>query len=155
MIINPKEIIEKGIIKNLEGGNFEVQQNGIDLTLGSVQKVKGGYLGKEERVINEYENLEARENGVYYLEEGVYSINFQQEIKVPEDMCAEIIQRSTLNRIGGFILAGLYDSGFNNQVGAILRVSSGLKIEKGARVAQIIFQDANPASLYKGIYQKA
>lgn len=154
MIINPKEIVERDIVRNLEGGNFELQQNGIDLTLASVKKVKGGFLGVEKRRINDYEEVKTDENGIYHLGEGVYSIDFQQEIEVPGDMCAEIIQRSTLNRMGGFILAGLYDSGFSNQIGAVLRTSCDLEIEKGARVAQIIFQDAAPASLYKGIYNK-
>lgn len=154
MIINPKEIVEKGIIKNLEEGNFEIQQNGIDLTIDSVEGVNGGILGIQDRMINEYVEIETNKEGYWDLFPGVYSIMFQQEIEVPKDMCAEIIQRSTLNRMGAFILAGLYDSGFKNQIGAILRVQCQIKIQKGARVAQIIFQDANPASLYQGIYNK-
>lgn len=153
MFKNPKEIVEKGIVKNLEGGSMEIQQNGIDLTIESVERVMGGFLGKEERNINSYLEVPFH-NNQWVLKEGCYSIMFQQEVEVPENMCASIVQRSTLNRIGGFILAGLYDSGFKNQIGAILRVSTPIIIEKGARVAQIIFQDADAASLYKGIYNK-
>lgn len=153
MIINPKKVVELGLVKNLEGGKFEVQQNGIDLTIESVEGVNGGVLGIHERRLGTYVEIETDRDGYWDLFPGVYSIMFQQEVEVPDNMCAEIVQRSTLNRMGGFILSGVYDSGFKNQIGAILRVSVQLKIQKGARVAQILFQDADPASLYNGVYQ--
>lgn len=153
MIKNPKEIVEKNIVENLEGGNFEIQQNGIDLTIESIEEVQGGLLGKNERKINDYERVPMTKDEWWDLVPGVYSIMFQQKVEVPDNMCAQIVQRSTLNRMGGFILSGVYDSGFKNQIGAILRVSSFIKLQKGSRVAQIVFQEADPASLYNGVYQ--
>ena len=153
MIINPKEIVEKGIVENVGEGKFEVQQNGIDLTIESLSIVNGGTLGRDERVIRDYTPLEPTENGYWILgSDRCYSIMFEQKVSVPDNMCASIVQRSTLNRMGGFILSGLYDSGFSNVIGAILRTSAPIRIQKGARVAQIVFQEASPASLYKGIY---
>lgn len=153
MIKNPKEIVEKKIVENLEGGNLEVQQNGIDLTIESIEEVQGGILGRDERAIKGYQDIPISKDEWWDLVPGVYSIMFQQKVEVPENMCAQIVQRSTLNRMGGFILSGVYDSGFKNQIGAILRVNSFIKIQKGARVAQIVFQEADPASLYEGVYQ--
>lgn len=152
MIQNPKTIAESGIIKNLEGGNFECQQNGIDLTLESVSRIEGGKLLREHRDFI-HTPIVPDASEVWMLHPGAYSIEFQQEVEVPENMCAQIIQRSTLNRMGGFVLAGLYDSGFKNQIGAVLRVSAPIQLQKGARVAQIIFQEADAASQYSGVYQ--
>ncbi len=161
MIIDPNKIMEEGIIKNLDGEPFVIQQNGIDLTLGSLEKVKGGVLGITHREINEYEQIYFTENESgddpeewMHLQPGCYSIMFEQEVDIPAGMCAQIIQRSTLNRMGGYILSGLYDSGFKNVLGAILRVDESIHLQKGARVAQVIFHEAESASLYEGIYQK-
>ncbi len=155
MIINPNKIIEMKAVENLTDNSFEVQQNGIDLTIESIDLIEGGKLGKNERSIKEYIPVVDDKGWFDLAPLYAYSITFQQKVKVPENMCASIIQRSTLNRMGGYIFSGLYDSGFNNVIGAVLRTNSNLKIQKGARVAQIIFQEAESASQYKGIYQGA
>ena len=56
--------------------------------------------------------------------------------------------------LGAFIIAGVYDSGFNNTIGAVLRVDTTIVLEKGVRVAQIMFFEAESASLYDGVYQE-
>ena len=43
-VINPKEIVDRGLIENIDDGKFEVQQNGIDITLGKVEIINGGML---------------------------------------------------------------------------------------------------------------
>ncbi len=153
-IINPQKIVDQGIVKDLEGGAMEVQMNGIDLTVEKVEIIKGGFLGKNQRDITEYIPI-AEDGEMYSLQRSqVYSITFQQHVDIPEGMAAHIIARSTLNRMGSFITSGLYDSGFKNQIGAVLRVGAPITIQKGARIAQIIFQEAKSASLYDGIYQE-
>lgn len=154
MIKNPQTIVDEGVVKNMEGGNLEVQQNGIDLTVESISRINGGILSKEGKTIYEYGKKDANGDGFFTLGEGkAYAVEFQQEVSVPEHMCATVVQRSTLNRMGGFIISGLYDSGFKNRIGAVLRTSAPIRIEKGARIAQIIFEDAESASLYEGQYQ--
>lgn len=154
MIINPKKIVEDGIIQNVDDGKFEVQQNGIDLTIKSLAQIEGGQLKRDGKTIKDYHEIEPDEDDLFWLMPGkAYSVEFEQKIEVPENMCAQIIQRSTLNRMGGFIIAGLYDSGFKNQIGAVLRTNAFISIEKGSRVAQIIFEDADAASQYNGQYQ--
>lgn len=153
MNINPKEIVDRGFIRNLEGGELIVQQNGIDLTLASVKRILGGTLTKEVRDFEHIEELPDEQDIFTFLPGTAYAIEFQQEVSVPTDMCAQIIQRSTLNRMGAFVVAGLYDSGFKNQIGAVLRTNAKVRIQKGARVAQIVFQQAESASMYAGIYQ--
>lgn len=154
MVHNPKKVIDGGFIQNLDGGKMEVQQNGIDLTLGSVEIINGGFLGREKREIMTYSKLDYDADGFYTFDPSrSYSITFQQSIKVPDNMCASIVQRSTLNRMGAFILSGVYDSGFENTIGAVLRTSALVRIQQGARIAQILFHEADAASLYNGVYQ--
>lgn len=155
MIQNPEVIFRDGIVSDLEGGSLAIQQNGIDITLESVEMVMGGSLGRDDKKINTYLPVKEDSDGWFHLASNqCYSVMFQQEVKVPENMIATVVQRSTLNRIGSFILSGVYDSGFQNTIGAILRTSSAIKIQKGARIAQIVFQSAESASLYDGSYQK-
>jgi len=153
-VINPQRIVDERIIENLTDDFYEVQQNGIDLTLESISLITGGVLKKDSRKIDEYIEVEC-EKGIYKLMPGAYSIEFNQKIKVPENMCAQIVQRSTLNRMGAFILSGVYDSGFSNKIGAVLRVDVPIEVEKGVRIAQIMFFEAESASLYQGIYNQS
>lgn len=157
MIFNPKEIANKGLVIDMPDtlDGFEVQQNGIDLTLASIKVIKGGLLGRAERKIEEYEDVEIDEEGYVKLDpKEAYSVEFEQDITVPMNACAMIVQRSTLNRIGGFITSGLYDSGFENRVGAVLRTTAPIKIQIGARIAQVIFMEADAASSYEGVYKR-
>ena len=64
-----------------------------------------------------------------------------------------MIARSTLNRNGIFITSGLYDSGFENYIGGVMHVRCGpARIERGTRIAQFIYVEAETASMYEGQY---
>ena len=103
----------------------------------------------------EKENLELK-NDEYILEPfKTFDILFNEYVKIPKDMCALIITRSSLNRMGAFVLSGVYDSGFENKIGCILRThSTKIITEKDTRIAQIVFFKADSDSLYNGKYQK-
>jgi len=152
MIINPQTIIDKKII---EGPNFAKQQNGIDLTVGSIEKiVSNGTIGLDKTDHASKEHIYPFE-GIFHLKKNTaYSITTQQKIKVPKDMIALVVQRSSLNRNGVFSQSGVYDSGFNNDVGFTLYCFNDMNIQLNARVAQIIFMKADSDSLYNGQYQK-
>ena len=72
---------------------------------------------------------------------------------MPTGYAGWLIARSTLNRNGIFITSGLYDSGFENFIGGVMHVRGGpARIEKGARIAQFIFVEAETVRLYDGEY---
>jgi len=155
MIINPKQIEAEKIVENINEGKFEIQQNGIDLTLESASLINGGALGVDDKKMKLNTELEMDRADYFAFHPGhSYAIEFQQKVAIPENMCAQIVHRSTLNRMGAFIISGLYDSGFKNQIGAVLRTTAPVEIQKGARVAQIFFHEADSASMYDGQYQK-
>ena len=150
MLINPKKIIENGVLENQHKDG--VQQNSIDLTVASIGIIQsGGAIFKEGRQTPKVLPLKGK---MFKLSpQFCYAVEFNEYVRVPEDMAAFIICRSTLNRCGAFITSGIYDSGFENHVGAVLRTQTKIKIEEGARIATIYFVRAESASLYNGIYK--
>ncbi len=153
MLINPKRIIKEGIIQNHT--EEAIQPNSIDLTLKSIRRViDGGSLKKNSKNICHSTDIEPERDDCYRLEaNAAFDVVFNEHVKIPEGMAAFITHRSTLNRIGGFITSGIYDSGFNNYVGAILRTNAIVNLERGARIATIYFIKADNAHLYAGQYQ--
>jgi deoxycytidine triphosphate deaminase len=158
------------------------QQVGVDLTIETIKKIKGDnhrYLGvhigniilKNKTLIpnydNTYEMLPLKEKEVeidgkeqvidgWFLEEGPYSLTFSQGCKLPNNVAAEIIHRSSLNRLGCMIKSGIFDPGFETEnMGATLYVSIPILIEYRARLAQIKMYNCTPTNnIYNGQYQK-
>ena len=156
MIISPKRIVQEGIVTDIENPTEQIQQNGIDLTLRTLEIIDHHeiYLWKDWwRKIQSRKTYEPDEDGKIFLLEGVYDITFNEYVKIPNGMCAQIVQRSTLNRTWNFITAGVYDAGFENRVGAILHVTRPIELQIWARLAQIVFFQAEEGDLYNWIYK--
>lgn len=97
-------------------------------------------------------------HNMYFLDQGVYSITFDQGLKpLPPNNTAFIYQRSTLGRNGVLLRSSVFDPGFETpDIGAILEVWRPIFIEEHARVAQIVIYENEPvpeAMLYSGQYQ--
>jgi len=127
MQINPKEVIERGIIKNISNVNEQLQQVGIDLTLKHALKLEQGQFANVE--VNEEFNM--------------------------QDTFGLIIVRSSLSRKGIFMSSGCFDPGFAG-VGGISLYAFGTAIElpAGFRVGQMIVFKGDPAKMYEGHYNK-
>lgn len=155
MIVNPQQLILKKAVYPTTKKQW--QPNSIDLTVESISLIEG--TGKvlvdkvELPTTVEVCTIKQGTLNVFNLSPGVYSVMFAEWVKVPKNMCACIICRSSLNRCGSFITTGLYDSGFNNKIGAILRVARPIQIERGARIATIYFMTAAAMKQYTGQYQ--
>jgi deoxycytidine triphosphate deaminase len=165
-IVNPKEVLEKGIIYVESGPTIIVdeenpenqcQQVGIDLRLAKAFKIVGPVEFSVSKKTTKPNLIEiAPVNGYYYFESGEqYAIDFIEDVRVPADMAALVINRSTVNRFSGTVTSGVYDPGFQSKggCGAIFRPTYSTKIEQGFRMAQIVFYRASSASLYSGQYQ--
>ncbi len=152
MIINPKKVANKAV-KPVSKENL--QPNGIDLNIDRLFIVKdNGRLLKDRTILPDREEIKPPKAGWFHLKPNTtYDVIFKQWVKVPKNTVANIYTRSSLNRMGGFIHSGLYDSGFDNIIGAILRTTSKIVIEKGARIAQIVFTKAEQSHKYNGQYQ--
>lgn len=150
MITNPSEVA------NYLEGNYQLQQNGIDLKIEKIERIVGvGRIYKDKTDLSDikYKTIDTS-NDLWRLDGGfAYKLTFSSSIKVPEDKMGVIIHRSSLARCGAFIFSGIYDSGFEGQLGAFLHTTNSLVIEKDARLAQLIITEASSRELYKGQYQ--
>lgn len=125
--INPKEIIEKGILVPCEF--TEIQQVGIDLSTSEGLQVPHG---------------------------SSINITFHERINLnDEDIYATIHQRSSYSRKGIFMTSGVYDPGYRGSLGCTIYNMSGelLEIPANTRIAQLVCFEANPASKYMGQWQ--
>lgn len=129
--INPKVAIEKGYF--IPGNNFkaedQIQQIGIDVTLK---------LNETIRIFpGQFKNVDINEG-----------------VNLPDNVYADMKQRSSYSRKGVFITCGFYDPGFHGVCGLSIYNLSDDPIEfaPNTRIAQMIFYEADAASSYDGHY---
>lgn len=122
----------------------KIQQSGIDVAIKSLSKLI--WVDGKVLKVPVYLPQTLDSNSVYDFECHEY-------VKVPKDHVALLIVRSSYNRQGAFITTGLYDNGFKNYIGGILRTSLPLWLERNERIAQIVFMRSNAVAQYNGKYQ--
>ena len=163
MITSPLTVIEKGWLTFPSWMTEKqqkdcIQQCGIDITLDHCFMVDSSVVavlsenGRKFKPVNKMEPT--TEDGFYNLHQG-YNYDWSSDfiVRVPEDHCALIIVRSSLNRVGGGITSGLYDAGYFGSCAGALRLFAGsVSIERHTRIAQIVFIKSESASQYNGIY---
>ena len=121
-------------------------QIGIDLSVCKIERIDvGSVVYKDKTYINPdgYEEVSTKlidGKECWRLEKGVYSVTFNEGIKVPADCAAKITHRSSLYRTGTIIESPWWDPGFHCDVmNTTMVVTNGIIIEKDARIAQIAF----------------
>lgn len=152
--------------KILDPGKYgKIQQVGVDLTVQSIYTPKRsskfvGCLFKDGTVESdiEWEELDYNESRFWRLVNGVYSVVFDQGIKIPDNLNGVIHSRSSLLRMGSSCEGGRYDPGYScKNLGAMLFVNEFvLEIEKHAPIAQFVLYENEKVEakyLYSGQYQ--
>ena len=132
-----------------------IQPNAVDLKINRVWEITNDdfYLGIDTKCHRKGREIDP-ELGEFHLRWGKsYQFETDHFVIIPEGHAGWLIARSTLNRNGIFITSGLYDSGFQNYVGGVMHINGGdARIQKGARVAQFIYVEAETVSMYDGDY---
>lgn len=128
-MLNPREIVEKGII-TADGGITEeqIQSDGIDIRIAETVVLKP----------KSFVNVLAVE-------------------RVDMDGCYGTINiRSSFSRKGVFATSGLWDCGYKGPCGMSLYNMSDedITIESGTRVAQMIFHPSAATERYNGFYNQ-
>lgn len=156
MVFNSKHVLEHLI----DPHNYaKAQQHGVDLTVVGFARCGGGAILKDKTIIDRINpvGLFKQDDGISYwlLDPGYYSVTFAQGIKVPPNTKANIIHRSSMLRAGGILMSAEYDAGFQTQnMGAFLLLTSAMKIELGARIAQIVMMSTEETETpYNGQFQ--
>lgn len=123
--INPREVAQRGIVRLSPFS--EIQQVGIDLTTSEQIILRKG---------------ECR------------NILLNETIKLPIDMYATFIQRSSYSRKGVFVTTGVYDPGYEGSLGCtIYNFGEDIAIGKDERIGQLLVFKADAASGYDGQFQ--
>lgn len=133
----------------------DVQPNAVDLRLDKVFTISTAAF----EVSNEHKNhrgsfpLLAGADGYFTLAPGSYEVVMENIITVGEGEAGWVVTRSTLNRNGLFLTSGLYDSGYNGTMAAVLHVTTGVaRIKQGTRIGQYLNFDSESLHMYNGDY---
>lgn len=143
----------------------DIQPNAVDLRLDKVytfiyeQDINRHHFKlsddeKQHRRVTETEVISSGvHEGFYGLGNGTYQIEFSNSISVGEGEAGWVITRSTLLRNGVYIVSGLYDSGYEGRMAALLVVTGGpAYIKRGTRIGQYLSFNAETLHLYNGSY---
>lgn len=128
MQINPKEIVEKGILKTCEFS--KIGPNGIDCTCNQDLKIWPG------KFVN---------------------IEFNETVDVPEHVIGIVYIRSSYARIGCLTSQTIFDSGYSGTAGTMMHnlTDKLIEIPKNTRVAQMVFYRGESNAKYDGVYKDA
>jgi dUTP pyrophosphatase len=156
-----KLIEEQDMISNYSDLDKQLQPNGFDLTLDNVYDIDGcGMMYTDDKFLPELNKLRPDVRGkisLYKLDGiGAYAFDVCETVKLPLDVCALTIQRSSIMRCGVITNVGFWDSGYNDKGYSILNIMNrfGFVIEKGTRIIQMIFmKNISEIEGYKGQYQ--
>lgn len=177
MFINPEIAIKEKWIVQAEGcppleldhkkPGYQIQQNGIDIRVNIIKQVgSGGVVGKDFKTNPEYLDVPIHQDVMVNKELvplpnsydlhafSVYVFDAMEYIKVPNNIVVlPLIQRSSFNRRGTIIESGVWDSGFEGTIGGSIRPMSNIVIQKGTRICQVLFAEADAFRTYEGEYQ--
>lgn len=163
MLLNPNDMIEKGIITFPEWvpeSDYQkyIQPNAIDITLDYVYRFNSmstftlSETKKEMRELFFVSSI-IRDGEYYFPITGNMDALSDFKIDLPDGISAELIIRSTLNRNEIFITSGLCDSGFSGNIGCVIRNQGPTAyIAPKTRIGQIKFMKSDSCKLYDGSY---
>jgi Deoxycytidine deaminase len=140
--------------------DIQAQICGVDLTARSIERfVSSGSidLDNSERRVAETEAVQFGGDEWVFLEQGAYLVTFNEIVKVPLDMMAFALPRSSLLRCGVTLESAIWDPGYNGRSQSLLVVHNphGIRIKKNARLMQLVFITMKSAAerAYSGAYQ--
>ena len=157
MILPKQHLEEANLIEGLHSSQF--QPAGIDITLKEVYRFKtAGTIDfdNKERKISDVEPL-AFQSDKLTLQPGAYKVIFNEYVRIPKNVTALCLPRSSLLRCGVTLECVIWDPGYEGRSEALLVVRNehGITFKRNAKIGQMIFvrlsEDAK--SVYEGVYK--
>jgi deoxycytidine triphosphate deaminase len=157
MILGGEEILrrveEDKLLENFEEDDLE--SSGYDLRVGRFYTTDGSaFMSRKERKMPEKKEIHEE---ILHLKPGEYVlIETVEKVNMPADLCARVLNKSSLFRCGASTFNALVDPGFRGTLTFGLKNISDheFAIERGAKVAQIVFEEVRgEVRLYDGKYQ--
>jgi dUTP pyrophosphatase len=153
-----KNYIKKGLlVKNLIDQEKQVQQCGVDLSVGKMFTLEGkGVIdfSNEKRKLPEYAEIYPKD-GVWHLEPGLYHASMNETIVLPKDVAGLLLPRSSALTCGIEVHTAVWDPGYEGRSFIHVSLSKEIEMHKNARIAQMIFFKLEKETKgYKGVYNK-
>jgi len=131
----------------------QLQPNGVDLTAGKLfRQTERGRIGTNGKTVGDRDTIEPVD-GTYHLEAGAYIVQYGETVRIPEQHIGFIYPRSSLMRNSCMLHTAVWDAGYEGKGEGLLEVHHDIEIEQGARIAQIVFAEADHEGTYDGSYQ--
>lgn len=137
----------------------QFQPAGIDITLREAYRFRSaGKLDfdNRERKLSDVEPLPFNADDVR-LRPGSYKVVFNEYVRIPQDVAAICLPRSSLLRCGATLECALWDPGYEGRSEALLLVHNehGVTLKRNAKIGQMVFIRLSEASksAYSGIYK--
>ena len=137
----------------------QVQPNGVDLTVEAVfEQREPGRIRRDGKEIGERQELESEQytdegTPTYYLEAGTYVARYGERIAIPEGHVGFVYPRSSLMRNSCMLNTAVWDAGYEGRGEGLLQVRHDVELAEGARIAQLVFAEAEHVEEYDGSYQ--
>jgi len=157
MLFSPTKALEEGWVFGENICKDSIQPNGIDFKLDRIFRLDNTpfTLLKDSKTNRKsYELLPDKNNSFLLNKNSQYDVLTNLKVKLPADVAATCIIRSSMSRNGLLLGNGLYDSGYEGTVGTVIHIPNiEVYLEKDVRIGQIIFHSAQSAFKYQGQYQ--
>ena len=154
---------KKNLLKLFPNFADDIQQNGIDLRVGELYKIrekKSSVVGciNDEKVLPNLYKVEPDNKGVYILKpKTFYFVKVDREIEIPKGYTQTYLIRSTFARCGVVLLSSVGDDGFKGTLMMGLYNTNNempICMGKNERIIQAVtYLNDGTASQYDGSYQ--
>jgi len=148
-------IVHHSMISNYLDLEKQLQPNGFDLTVELVGILRGraSVIGFGHKELPD--QISEPLVGDKFLDPGYYLLTMCEEIRLPKNIAAVPMNRTSLFRMGAFIAGGWYDRGYCGKPQTGLMVTRPLLLLPRARILQLGFfnvENVDDAG-YNGEYQ--
>jgi dUTP pyrophosphatase len=146
------------LIEGLLDSDQQIQPNGVDLSLFSIQAFQsGGQLDfdSSERILPQLSPVEFTDGWVN-LPQGQYLVTFNEIVHLPVEVMALGRPRSSLLRMAVSVGTAVWDAGYNGRSQSLLIVYNpgGVRLAQNARLLQLVFFEIEGGThAYNGFFQ--
>jgi len=151
---------EPPLIEGLTNLEEQVQPNGIDLTLREVTLLQSsGKIAVEnsQRRVSDLAPLVFDGLDFIQLMPGAYIITYNEIVRLPKNVMAFALPRSSLLRCGVTVHTAVWDAGYHGRAQSLMVVYNpqGVSLQKNARIVQLVFfLLTQETEGYQGTYQR-
>ena len=149
-VLSREEILDRirtgqpPLLREMPDADAQVQPNGVDLTLGAVQRHLGAgriAVDNSGRLLPELEEVLPDDEGWFRLSPGAWHITYNEIVALPDDLMALGRPRSSLARCGVAIHTAVWAAGYEGRSTSLLQVVNleGFWVQRDARVMQLVF----------------